>query len=60
MSPRGIAAIARDAPEREAIICGDRVVSWRELADRTHRVAGWLAGEGVGRGDRVVVLSRKP
>jgi acyl-CoA synthetase (AMP-forming)/AMP-acid ligase II len=45
----------RDQP---AVICGGRVVSWRELADRTHRVAGWLAGEGVGHGDRVVVLSR--
>jgi acyl-CoA synthetase (AMP-forming)/AMP-acid ligase II len=40
-----------------AIICGDVVLSWRELADRTHRVAAWLTAEGVRLGDRVLVLS---
>ncbi len=40
-----------------AIICDDVVLSWRELAQRTHRVARWLELEGVARGDRVVVLS---
>lgn len=44
--------------DEAAVICDDVVISWRGLAERTHRVAGWLHDEGVGHGDRVVVLSR--
>jgi acyl-CoA synthetase (AMP-forming)/AMP-acid ligase II len=40
-----------------ATTCGDRELSWRELAERSMRAAGWLHDHGVARGDHVVVLS---
>ena len=42
-----------DAP---AVICGDRVASYTALANRAARIAAWLAGRGIGRGDRVGLL----
>jgi long-chain acyl-CoA synthetase len=33
-------------------------VTWREYADHAARIAGGLAGLGVGRGDRVVIMMR--
>lgn len=31
-------------------------VSYAEMADRSRRIAGWLAGRGVGRGDRLLLV----
>ncbi len=42
-----------DAP---AVICGDRTVSYGELAHRAGRIAAGLHGYGVRRGDRVGLL----
>ena len=39
-----------------AVICGDRVVSYSDLAERANRIAAGLHGLGVRRGDRVGVL----
>ena len=50
--------VARHVPEREAVISGDRRVSYRELDARAERVAGALAAEGVGPGDRVALCLR--
>ena len=55
-----LAANLRDSADR----FGDRVavrldteeVSYRALADRTARVAGWLAGQGLRPGDRVGIM----
>lgn len=47
---------ARISPERAALVEGDRVLTYAELADRTARLAGHLAASGVRRGDRVAYL----
>lgn len=45
-------------PERIAVHCGDRRVTYRELDERANRLAHHLAAHGVGRGDHVGVYSR--
>ena len=43
-------------PGAPAVICGDRTVSYTELAQRAGRIAAGLRGLGVRRGDRVGLL----
>jgi acetyl-CoA synthetase len=31
-------------------------ISYADMADRSRRIAGWLAGHGIGRGDRVLLV----
>lgn len=50
-------AAARAHPEREAVLFGAERLTWGELDERAARIAGWLAARGVGRGDRVALLS---
>lgn len=45
------------SPGRVAVDFEDRAVTYRELNARANRVASVLRGSGVGRGDRVAVLS---
>src|SRR5437763_13007922 len=42
--------------ERPAVICGERVASYRELAARVGRIAAALQASGFRRGDRIGVL----
>jgi len=48
-------AIAREVPDRTAIVCGDRTVTWREFDERAARLASWLDAQGVRAGDRVAL-----
>ena len=41
-------AIAAEIPEREALVYRDRHFSWRELTDRTRRLADLLRSHGLG------------
>ena len=41
-------AIAERIPEREAIVFRDRRISWRELTDRTRRLADLMRAHGLG------------
>jgi len=43
-------------PERVAVICGERVATYRALADAAGRVAAGLHAAGFGRGDRIAIL----
>lgn len=56
--PSVIAGHAARDPDGVALIEGERRMSWGELDTRLQRVAAGLAARGVGRRDRVAVLSR--
>ena len=47
----------RTWPERVALVEGERALTYRELDARVDGAAGWLAANGIGRGDRVAILS---
>ena len=55
----GIAAIV---PERDALVCGDRRITWAEFAGRAARLASYLQTEAqVVPGDRIAVeLTNRP
>ena len=46
---------ARQWPDKIALVCGDRRVTYAELEQTANRLAHALMAEGVGRGDRVAV-----
>jgi len=47
--------LAREVPDRAAVVCGDRTVTWRAFDDRAARLASWLSAHGVAPGDRVAL-----
>src|SRR5215472_1164260 len=50
---------AADAfPDRIAVACGDRLMTYRELDERTNQLAHHLAGLGVRRDDHVGMYAR--
>jgi 3-oxocholest-4-en-26-oate---CoA ligase len=54
-------AIAEEAPDREALVCGNRRFTFGALADRARRLAHALADAGVGPGDAVAIsLTNRP
>jgi 3-oxocholest-4-en-26-oate---CoA ligase len=46
-------SIADAVPEREALVCGHRRLTYRELDDRANRLAHYLASQGISRGDHI-------
>src|SRR6266487_2473441 len=53
--------IARAVPDREAVICGDRAVTWGEFDDRAARLASWLWDQGARPGATVAIdLPNRP
>jgi long-chain acyl-CoA synthetase len=49
---------AESRPDREALVGGDRRVTFAELQERSSRAANALREAGVGPGDRVALLTR--
>jgi len=45
--------VADTVPEREALVCGQQRVSYADLDTRANRLAHFLAGRGIGAGDKV-------
>ncbi|WP_344129037.1 acyl-CoA synthetase [Saccharopolyspora halophila] len=45
-------------PERVAVVCGERRVTFAELEKRSNQLAHHLAGQGVGKGSHIGVYSR--
>ena len=52
----GVAANAAATPERTALVCGTRRLTYGELDRWVNRVAGVLAARGLGPGGRVALL----
>ena len=50
--------IAELAPDRPAVLSGDRTLTWGDLDARADRLAAHLAGTGVGAGDRFALAAR--
>jgi long-chain acyl-CoA synthetase len=48
-------AVARN-PDGEALVCGDRRMTWREVARKSAQIGAGLRAKGLGRGDRVALL----
>ncbi len=47
--------VADEIPDREAVVCGDRRLTYGQLDERANRLADHLRSGGVGRGDPVGV-----
>jgi 3-oxocholest-4-en-26-oate---CoA ligase len=50
--------VATAVPTREAVVCGERRLTFRELDERADRAAGALASAGLGPGDVVALALR--
>jgi len=46
-------SVADAVPEREALVCGDRRLTYSELDERANRLAHYLASQGIGKGDHI-------
>lgn len=51
-----IAEAAERNPDGEALICGDRRMSWRDVVEQSARIATGFQRLGLQRGDRIAVL----
>jgi len=51
-----IADAASRNPDGEALVCGERRMSWREVARQSAQIAAGLRRMGVQRGDRIALL----
>src|SRR5262249_43988317 len=47
--------VVATAPEREALVCGERRLTYAEADERANRLAHHLADQGVGAGDHVAL-----
>lgn len=46
-------SVADTVPDREALVCGDRRLTFQQLDERANRFAHYLAGQGIGAGDHI-------
>src|SRR5437588_11416581 len=51
-----IAAAAARNPDGEALCCGERRMTWREVAQQSARIAAGFRNLGLQSGDRVALL----
>ncbi|HVW57296.1 MAG TPA: class I adenylate-forming enzyme family protein [Rhizobiaceae bacterium] len=56
--PAMLSATCSIAPEGEAIVCDEVRLDWREVEERTSRIAAGLRARGVRAGDRIALLLR--
>ena len=53
----GIRANTSRGPDKVALICGDRQLTYAQLVDRIDRVASLAIGLGLGKGDRAAIVA---
>lgn len=53
----GLRKSAVETPDKTACICGETRLSFQQVSERVNRLSGSLSNLGVGRGDRVAILS---
>ena len=51
-----VARAAAKNPDAEAMVCGDKRMSWREVIRESQRIAGGFRGLGLSSGERVAIL----
>jgi len=51
-----LARQAHERPAHPALLFGEEELTYRELAERVARLAGWLGARGLGPGDRVGIV----
>lgn len=49
--------VAGSHPNHDAVVCGDRRISWQAFDLRINKVANALIQSGIGKGDRVALLA---
>lgn len=49
---------ARERPDRAALVCVDKTLTFRDLDERTDQLSRVFQDHGVGKGDRVGILAR--
>jgi acyl-CoA synthetase (AMP-forming)/AMP-acid ligase II len=54
--PAMLSATCSAAPSGEAIVCGEARLDWREVEERTSRIAAGLRARGVRAGGRIALL----
>ena len=47
---------AQQRPDKVAVICNDVQLTYAEINRKANRLANWLLGQGVKKGDRAVML----
>jgi fatty-acyl-CoA synthase len=56
-----LALHASEGPLRPALVTADRIVTWRDLRERVHSLAGWFSDHGLGAEGRLaLVLGNRP
>jgi 3-oxocholest-4-en-26-oate---CoA ligase len=49
-------AVADEIPGRDALVCGERRLTYAQTEERANRLANFLAAQGIGVGDHVALL----
>ena len=52
-----IERVAKNVPEREAVICGDKRATYKDFDERSKQFARYLLSQGLGKGDHIGIYA---